>query len=214
VAACLSDPSSSACGGLVQRLSNGKLSRVDAVLVNGGAIRHASIDTALDYSVPLGRAGAVDLHGTWTHLLERQRQPFAGAAFVNELGQLQDALHARLGSGFRDRFVAEAVYRRGAVSLGWTMRYLSAVVDTLDPVSAPADAINRVPAIAYHDLQVRLSLPGQARRELYAGVLNLFDREPPLLPNGIAASGLLGVESAQDYDAVGRSVYLGLTIRF
>ncbi|MET0361659.1 MAG: TonB-dependent receptor, partial [Sphingobium sp.] len=214
VAECLSEPSSSVCGGLVQRLSNGKLSRVDAVLVNGGAIRHASIDTALDYGVPLGRAGAVDLHGIWTHLLDRQRQPFAGAAFVNELGQLQDALHARLGSGFRDRFVAEAVYRRGGVSLGWTMRYLSAVVDTLDPASAPADAINRVPAIAYHDLQLRISLPGQARREVYAGVLNLFDREPPLLPNGIAASGLLGVESAQDYDAVGRSVYLGLTIRF
>lgn len=214
VRACLVDPASFACAGLVQRLSNGKLTRVDAVLINGGGIRYAAIDTGLGYAIPIGQSSMLSLHGRWTYLLESKRQPFASAAYVDDLGQLQDALHARLGSGFRDRFVADASYRRGIVSIGWTMRYFGPVVDTKDSLSAPPEAINRVPALAYHDLQLSVALPGAARREVYLGVYNLFDRAPPSLPNGLAASGLLGVESAQEYDSIGRRFYAGLTLRF
>ncbi|MCE7795948.1 TonB-dependent receptor [Sphingobium sufflavum] len=219
VQACLADPASAACAGLVQRLPNGKLARVDALLINGGAIRHGGIDAALDYSLPLGRLGLLDLGvldfgGRWTHMVQHESQAFAGAVSVGHVGMLQDALRARLGSGFRDRFTLDARYRRGGFSLGWTMRYLGPMVDTLDPVTAPPAAINRVPAIAYHDLQLRMALPGAARREVYLGVYNLLDRAPPFLPSGQAASGLLGVESAQDYDSIGRSLYAGVTLRF
>lgn len=212
VKACLADPNSAACAGLVERLPNGKLTRVDAVLVNGGGIRHAGLSMGVRYDLPLGSWGAVALNGRWTHLLEHKRQAYASAGFVDELGQLQDADHARLGSGYRDRFVLDARLRAGAASLGWTMRYFGPILDTKDPLSAPAAAINRVPAIAYHDLELRAALPGAKRREVWLGVSNLFDKAPPLLPNGVAASGLLGAETSQDYDVIGRYLYAGVTL--
>lgn len=214
VKACLADAASVACGGLVQRLANGKLTRVDAVLFNGGGVRHAGIDLDLRYALPLGGWGGVTLGGRWTHLLEHKRQAYAAAAFVDELGQLQDVDHARLGSGFRNRFVTDATIRVGLASLGWTMRYFGPILDTKDPLVAPAAAINRVPAVAYHDLQLRVALPGGPKREAWMGVTNLFDRVPPSLPSGVAASGLLGVETAQEYDVVGRMFTAGMTVRF
>lgn len=214
VQACLTDPASTACAGLVQRLANGKLSRVDAVLINGGGIRHAGIDLGLDYGLPLSPDMDARVGLRWTHLLEHERQAYPTAPFVDELGQLQDADHARLGSGYRDRFVADVVLRRGAASLSWTARYLGPIRDTKDVVSAPVAAINLVSAVTYHDVQMRVTLPGAAKRELRLGVTNLFDRQPPLLPNGLAASGLLGVETAQEYDSIGRAFYLGVSMRF
>jgi len=214
VKACLVDAASFACAGLVQRLPNGKIARVDALLVNGGGIRHAGIDMAARYRLPVGSRVGVTVGGRWTHLLEHKRQAFASAPFVDELGQFQDADHARLGSGFRNRFVADATMSAGAVSLNWTMRYFGPILDTRDALSAPTAAINRVPAVAYHDAQLRVALPGGARRAAWLGVTNLFDRVPPSLPNGVTASGLLGVETAQEYDVVGRSFYLGMTLGF
>lgn len=213
VRACLVDPASSTCGGFVQRLATGKVTRVDALLVNTGGFLTSGIDVALNYRLPVG-PGEFDLSVNYTHLLEHKRKPFDGAAYINERGQLQDNLQERLGSGYKDRFVATAGYTVGPARFSWTTRYLGPIKDTLDPAGAPPPEVNNVGDAFYHDAQLRFSFGEDERQSFYLGVENIFDRDPPLLPSGLAASGQTGVESAQEYDTTGRFIYAGVQVKF
>jgi outer membrane receptor protein involved in Fe transport len=60
----------------------------------------------------------------------------------------------------------------------------------------------------YHSVRARYRIGADSRTELYAGMTNVLDREPPFL-----ASGTSGTQSLDTipgyYDVFGRSWYLG-----
>lgn len=220
VKACLVDPASAVCGGFVQRLPNGKITRIDAILTNTGGFLTSGIDVALRYRLDLDRLGmGADSSLNWqlnyTRLLKHKRQAFDGGPIFNELGQLQDTPdQAHLGSGYKNRFVLDTVYMNGPFTLSWTMRYLGKIQDTKDPETAPPPEVNNVSDVFYHDFQARYEFGEDRKFAFFAGVDNAFDRKPPILPNGLTSSGLTGVETSQEYDAIGRYMYAGVNVKF
>ena len=214
VKACLVDPNSAACGGLVTRLANGKLTRIDAININTGGFLTSGIDVVANYKQELGSAGDLNFQLNYTRLLKHKRIPFTGAEAINELGQLQDVNGERLGSGFKNRFTLDTIYETGPFLLNWTVRYFGKIKDTKDPSTAPPDEFNNVGDVFYHDVQFRYTLDQENQKVFYIGVDNLFDRKPPFLPNGLTSAGLIGGETAQEYDTIGRFIYAGVNVKF
>jgi len=210
---CLLDSGSPACT-LVQRLATGYITRIDAINTNTGGFLTSGIDLALNYQTEIGGLGKLAFDGAWNHLLKHKRKPSDISAYIDELGQLQDANAERLGSGYRDRFVISTTLTRGAFAFSWTARYFSHIKDTLDPNNAPDADTNNVPSKLYNDFQARFTLDEKQKFEFYVGVDNAFDIKPPLLPNGATASGQIGTETAQEYDVFGRYFYTGIRVKF
>jgi len=210
---CLLDAGSPACS-LVQRLGTGYLTRVDALNVNTGGFLTSGIDVSLNYQKNFEGFGTIGIDGTWTHLLEHKRKPSDGVPYINEKGQLQDFNGERLGSGFKDRFSVSTTYSLETFSFSWTARYFSSIKDTLDPNTAPPAEINNVGSKLYNDFQLKFTVDNDRRMEFYGGVDNAFDVQPPLLPNGLTASGQIGTETAQEYDVFGRYFYIGARVKF
>ena len=209
---CLLDENSPACA-LVFRLPSGYLTRVDAININTGGFLTSGIDVSLAYQRDFD-FGTLGIDGTWTHLLEHKRKPSDASPYINEKGQLQDFNAERLGSGFRDRFSVTTTYGIDSFRLSWTARYYSSIKDTLDPATAPDPEINNVPSKFYNDFQAQFTVDEAQRLEMYVGVDNAFDIKPPLLPNGLTASGQIGTETAQEYDVFGRYFYAGARVKF
>ena len=213
VKACLLDPSSPSCA-LVFRLPTGYLTRDDAFNINTGGFLTSGIDVAANYQHDIGALGNISLTGAWTHLLENKRKPSDDTPYINELGQLQDTNPDRLGSGFRNRFTTSTSFSTGPATISWTARYFSPIKDTLDPETAPDPDINNVHSKFYNDFQAQFAVGESRRLEFYAGIDNAFDVKPPLLPNGLTASGQIGTETAQEYDVFGRYLYAGVRAKF
>ena len=80
-----------------------------------------------------------------------------------------------------------------------------------------SEIYNHVPAYTYHDVQVRYKVPfgaGSRTIEAYVGAKNVFDKQPPVLPSGMA-SEVTGTETdATVYDVYGRYVYGGIKVKF
>ncbi|MCK6422124.1 MAG: TonB-dependent receptor, partial [Aquabacterium sp.] len=69
----------------------------------------------------------------------------------------------------------------------------------------------KVAAKTYTDAQVTYT---QGKAQFYAGVNNLFDTKPPVIPSGVPGNNT-GVETAAGtYDAIGRRYYLGVRYAF
>lgn len=210
---CLLDTASPSCA-LVQRLGTGYITRIDAININTGGFLTSGIDVSLNYQTEIEGFARIGLGANWNHLLQHKRKPSNASAYIDEKGQLQDANGERLGSGFEDRVTFTTTLTRGAFSLSWTGRYFSAIKDTLDPANAPDPETNNVPSKFYNDFQARFEVGEDRKLEFYLGVDNAFDVGPPLLPNGATASGLIGGETAQEYDTLGRFFYAGVRAKF
>ena len=73
---------------------------------------------------------------------------------------------------------------------------------------------NSVPAYVYHDVQLRYTVPIKTHTQVYLGANNVFNKQPPLLPMGMASS-VTGTETAADtYDVFGVFLYAGFNVKF
>ena len=200
-----------------ERYSNGKLSFIRTNLVNVAEMRTSGIDVNLGYSFQPGLVGddQLSLSLMYTRLLAFEKRTHAGGELEDNLGQLGTV--GRLGTGFEHKGVVRASYRTGGFNAAWSMSYLGSIQDTLG-YQAPAgydqpllNSLNRVRPVALHDLQLGYGFASGL--ELYAGVKNVFDKDPPLIPTGFATA-VTGVETAAEYDPLGRSFYAGLRYSF
>lgn len=204
-----------------ERYSNGKLSFVRTNLVNVAELETSGIDIGMGYSKSLGLLpnDKLSFDVMYTRLLSFEKRTYAGGPIEDNLGQLSAV--GRLGSGYRNKGMARLGYRGSNFNASWQMSYLGSIQDTLGWVTPAGydksmlDSLNRVRATAYHDMQLgyRLGVGGTSELELYAGVKNVFDKSPALIPTGFA-SAITGVETAKEYDPIGRRYYAGVRYRF
>jgi iron complex outermembrane recepter protein len=109
------------------------------------------------------------------------------------------------------KLLANVSYDQGPVRVAWKTRYVSRSVRySRDPERDGAEAISpsQIEPVWYHDVIVRWKLPGRFDGfEVYGGINNLFDEEPPLgVVQGLGDDGI--------YDLVGRYAFAGLKARF
>lgn len=177
-------------------------------------------DFQSQYTLNLDAAGKLDLS-------------FNGTLMTSIGGQESPTVNARQCVGYYGPFCGEgfpkwvhgmrttwsALDNVVNVSLNW--RYQGPMTITFN---APADTgipygaanrrstYNRIGAYNYFDLATTFNVA--KRYTLRLAVNNLFDRDPPLIPNSRSELGLLRNNTVFRYDLLGRQIVAGATVRF
>ena len=202
------------CDSVIRNAQTGKLQTVDQLSLNVAQIHTRGVDTVVRYAFDLGRAGGLTAQLSETHLLKLE-QAVPGAPLLDNVGELNSGANGRLGSGFKDRGTLTAVYDIGPFEATWRLNYLSSINDTNPTASNTviSDLYNHVPAYVYNDVQVRFTFDEKRHSSVYIGANNLFNKQPPFLPSGMA-SEITGTETAADtYDVFGVFLYAGVEVK-
>jgi outer membrane receptor protein involved in Fe transport len=215
---CLATGSPTFCGNVIRSATTGKILAVNAQNTNVGGIKTAGFETSIRYQLDLRDTfvgGKLNLMLAENHLLQLEQINFPGAGPTDNRGELNDgSSQTRLGAGFEDRATLTADYTHGPLEFVWTARYMSSIQDTLAQNGIVSPLYNSVPAYVYHDMQIRFKFGKNSAFETYVGMTNVFDKQPPFLPQGMA-SEITGTETAADtYDVFGRFIYGGISAKF
>lgn len=211
---CLDTGDSRFCG-LINRDSAGTLFLVDGEAfiqttnINTGTLNTSGFDLSASYGFDLPRFGdRLDVRYLATIVDELEEVTLPGEQPFDCAGQ---------HGGSCDNPVPEYRHR---VSLDWskedllatlTWRYLAGV----DQFSTSPTAVNELDSASFFDLSLRYNLSDSI--QLRGGINNLFEEDPPLT----SLAGFGGGEDAgrgntypQLYDAQGRYIFAGATVRF
>ena len=188
----------------------GTIWQVNTGPVNAASIVSSGLDVGLRYKHALENGQQFRMTLNYTYLDTLRIQPLADHPAESNVGQLNGP--GRLGAGFKHRANLQLGYTVGAFEASWTLRYQSAMADTLG-ILRTDDSENFVPAYTYHDLQGRYAFGSDARYSVYVGIQNLFDKQPPLMDQN-RASNITGTETAADsYDVYGRFIHAGFRVK-
>jgi outer membrane receptor protein involved in Fe transport len=192
----------------VVRDSNGFITRVNALNLNTGSYLVSGIDVEARYAIPVG-ASRFDFDVMYNHRFKQEQTPFPGGPVQNELGQADCYSCGRLGSGFKDKAVANLTFSAPKFQLNYRLDYMGPLTDNLGDPDA-----QRISAYFYHNLQGKVIVGAERKMELYAGVNNLLDTKPPVFgdTNQVTWPGTQTV--ADTYDLYGRMLYVGATFKF
>ena len=217
------DPS---CGGNVLR-SNGALVQVSSGSGNENDITTAGMDIDIAYNTELSNfndslRGNLDVSFLLNYLDEWD-------LISNSTGSVDDRLGEVLYPEIR--YTSTVTYSLDDLSVVWRMRYWDDVVDSTEPellsdnaayAVAPdgnggfnltgfAQSENKVENVFYHDLRGAYDVTDNIN--VYFGINNLFDEEPPRALTQFSNYGSTGINTAPEaYDVIGRRYYAGVTV--
>lgn len=211
------DPDGSFCS-LISRSPTGRLNGdttvgVDVRRRNIGMLRSRGIDFAVQYRFDLGNVGNLRLAANVTRQLKSDLQ-FADQLEVNHCVGLVGTTCLRPDPKWR--WVQTTTWNKGSLTLQLRWQHLGKL--TNDSV-AFGDALASdfvVPVIDsydYFDLSGMFEVTENFA--LRGGITNLFDKKPPVVGNdygGTAENS--GNTYPATYDPLGRSFFIGATVRF
>lgn len=204
---CVSGSNTALCG-LINRGPGGTLWRVPAGFVqdtnlNSGRVSTSGIDITAAYNRDIGKLGHIGFTLTGTYLVKYVVSPVGVTPY-----ECAGKFGANCGTPLPEwRHRARLTYTIPAgVSMAWTWRYFAAT-NTDGSTTAPGNL--RLGAQSYFDLA--FTVPVGDKFTLQAGANNLFDRDPPLNGQGLPVFEN-GNTFPQVYDALGRYVYVGVTL--
>jgi outer membrane receptor protein involved in Fe transport len=149
---------------------------------------------AIDYGLR-GSAGILGLRAYGTYLQRFDELPSPDPNQINHNAGETTAPKWRINT--------RATYRLGGLTTNWTVRYLgSAELDAQDDPIETTDP-QGFGAQLYHDIQVRYETSHHFT--LFAGVNNLFDKQPP------RGSRVFSDRAAALYEQIGSYYYAGVS---
>lgn len=164
--------------------------------------------------------GQVTSRLVWTHMLEHKVQLTKGGDFVSDLGKFGEGLSPAAGPVFRNVLRLFNTYDVGNWAHTVTFNYKSGYKDqsfTEDDCVAVVAATGDCAATArtvdsYATVDYQLRYTWRKNLKLTAGVLNLFDEDPPftLKTNGAHAKGF----DPRYTDPRGRTIYINASYQF
>ncbi|MEZ9819283.1 TonB-dependent receptor [Shewanella sp. 10N.286.45.A1] len=199
------DPS---CAGASVRNEDGALTSVDSGTGNENQIDTSGIDADITYSMDLG-PGTFSTQLVWNYTIEYVITGIESGEAVDYVGQVLTPEH---------RANLNLAYGIDDFSFAWRMRYWDEAVDSINGENfnfnsgQPLTVGNEIDAVVYHDINARYNFSNGI--EAFVGVKNLFDKQPPLLPQGTVNGGT-GINTASEaYDVTGRYFYAGVNFKF
>ena len=190
-------PNNAFCNLISRDPVTGLVLRIDNRQINVAEYRATGVDLAVDYSMQAG-PGDLRINMNATRSLKNDFTAFAGDAPVDGQGEI-GAPDWKANINF--------VYDWADFRFGWSTRYIQGV--NVDNDRANFGGIS---SFMYHDLQVRYTL--EEKYELYVGIDNILDEEPPELGQGIPGD-VTGTNTAADvYDVIRRYWYAGFKLSF
>jgi outer membrane receptor protein involved in Fe transport len=180
----------------IERLPNGKVSRLFVGLVNAGRLTTRGVDASLGYRGPLG-PGQIDLSFMGSYLIQREVQNLPGI----------DSSIVKYAGGFFDpRFKGYLLvsYSLDDFTLALGTQFVSA--SKYDPNATPElYDNNHIPAFVYNDLSATYRI--NEHFDLTFGLKNALDVKPPALP--FVNNGGNG-----RYDTIGRYLFTKVGLAF
>ena len=161
------------------------------------------IDLEVRYGIDT-RVGQFEAALLWTHLLERTKTPFAGAAQEELAGTYTDVTDEDGGAYPGDKANVSLQWYRDNLSIG----YLGEFVGAMDTAAAFVDYQYKLDAEFYHDIVGSYTF-AQTGTDISVGVTNLTDEPPPYIDLGFN-----GKTDVAAYRLFGRGYYLRLTQSF
>ena len=206
---CVATGDQNFCNNVTRDPATGIIKSVDAIFLNGASYQVAGLDTQVHYTFRprvFGPDERVDLSVFWNHKFKQDKTPFAGAFVSHQLGVADVyGTSQNIGTGFKDQVTFSAAYRTGPFSLAYTFRYFSPVVTSTNE--------DQIPSYTYHDIQAKFTAGEEKNYELYLGVNNLFDKQPPIITD--LTNQWPGTNTvASSYDLIGRRFYAGVRAKF
>lgn len=207
---CLQSSDPLLCSQVIRDPNTGRIQTVNGQQINLASTKTSGIDVGFQYNAMLDLV-AGDRFGfrvNYTRVLSYDVQATPAVPVLDSVG---------LAGLSKSRATARVSYGVGPVSANWQMTYLGNAIATLNFVNAnPAIvALNNIPEYIYHDVQLRWDLDGKQRFGFYVGVDNLFNKQPPYLPNLPFTNSPTGAETQADvYDPYGRRLYAGVRVNF
>lgn len=192
------------------RLPNGAVDRVSSTFINASVFETSGFDWEGRYTWNLGDRGALRFRATATYLEKRNFILNPSAASDASIADPKAGEHGtpRLRGSFG------TMYGIGKLKLSADVRYVGHSVGN---VRASAESSQSIEASErfYTDLQGRYNFGD--RLEVYAGIDNVMDQEPPRNPFVFSGTGRLDTPSqigAALYDVYGRFFYMGASMKF
>lgn len=189
----------------------GQLALVEEPAANLGGYRTSGVDLQADWradvaDLGLARApGVIGFNIASTYVDRYQIQTEPGQSFLEYAGTIGNGTIDPLSiSHPRWKHSATATYAHGPASVGLRWRYIGAMDDASN-IGSSSNLAPGVGATQYWDVNLRWNLPRDV--QLRAGVVNLFNTEPP------EWSGQSRVDSAT-YDLQGRRYFVGASKTF
>jgi outer membrane receptor protein involved in Fe transport len=184
---------------LIQRDPNtGLVLRINAQDINVASASTSGVDFSADYTLDIG-PGQLNTRLVGTYVKEDEFTPFDGGEVVDSLGEIgSPEWKANLN----------LTYTWEDLTVAWSTRFIDGVNIENDQLD-----FGSIGSYAYHDLQARYAL-ADGQYEVFIGVDNLFDKEPPILGQGIPGD-VTGTNTAADvYDAIRTYWYIGIEASF
>jgi len=192
--------------------ANYVLNSVNDQNINVGRFTIGGFDIEAGYRFDLNRFthsetdfGAVSLHAIMTIYDQADEVPLPGQDTIDLLGFAGGSTNDQ---GFIKRQgVLDTGYRLGRVSANWHMRYIGST--NMSPFLE--EGFPKIGTFLYHDL--RLGFAFKEKSEVYFGITNLTDKDPPFFASGASGTQALDTIPAY-YDIFGRSYFAGASVRF
>jgi outer membrane receptor protein involved in Fe transport len=182
---------------------------VQTGLSNLGTQNTSGIDVNVAYRLGAGTFGSIDFSGGYTNVRSYKFRPTPASFERDCLGYYSVACG---GPIYKHKFNQRSTWTMGAWSVGYNWRYVSAVAE--EPGGTDfLPAFARIPATHYVDMHAVWNVSKMIR--LHLSVNNLANKRAPIVGGSIGtATTNSGNTFPQYYDAVGRYVTLGATLKF
>jgi iron complex outermembrane recepter protein len=198
------DPANPFCRTIQRNASTGGVDNVAAPYLNLGGLRTNGIDAQLDWEIPVGAAGSLDLNLIANFTESFEVQLLTGSRFQDFAGTIDGAQNG--GIPIPDwKTLTSLTYRLPSFDAGVRWRHLPSM-DDVTSVTRPASPAKGVSS--YDLFDASLSYRFNDAWMMRGGVNNALDKEPPIV------GGTIGQTQPGTYDIIGRYFYLSLRTNF
>lgn len=182
------------------------LTAVNEQLQNVASQRIKGVDIDVKYALKMAGYGDLDLSFITTLYDKATLVPLPGEAGVSLLGQAGGSTGDQ---GFiRMTANANAGWRMGKFNANWNLRHIGRA--DMAPGTTEA-GFPKIGAHTYHNVRVGFDFAKDS--EVFAGVTNLFNKQPPFFASGTSGTQALDTIPAY-YDVFGRSFFVGVKAKF
>lgn len=194
---------------LISRGSDGNIALIRNSLINVSSFKVSGVDYQIDYAWQLSRIGAPGTLRFNAIATRLNKSDFVLAPGTNAFGDVDPGA----GEHGRPKWkgTLNTIYDYGPLTLSWQLRFLDSTVrNALETnraqLRSPYDTGNEL----YSDFQARFAFDRGVN--VYLGVNNVFDNEPPRNPDVRTGASRSGANNI--YDVIGRFFYGGVTVKF
>lgn len=206
------DPNAATCRSIV-RLPNGQIDFVRTNLQNVGKLTVRGVDAQLDYRTDLpdtfsilGEPASLTFQIVASWMLERSTEILAGQPALDCAGRMGGGCTGISTFGTPKLSInSNAGYQSGPLTVRTALRRIG----VLKLYPGTTAAIQRTSPQYYFDISGQLQV--LEKLELFGGIDNLFDNQPPVM--GTVLAGDANTDPSL-YDVVGRRFFAGARLRF